>query len=623
MANIFSPDPVLYGTSDGDIFGVENDKVRVTIYGYGGNDTIEQPTGNPRFNAYFDGGSGYDSLNLAWISGVLQLKYTAEWKLINGAYGVEFKVDGDNGTDRSYHATVVNGEGFWIGGYFDTEYSLLTPYFALNNIKGPVNLTPTLSTNAIDDPSAIVLRTYSANDTTFTFGSARDVVTLYGYHNKADLGAGDDIATVHDGYTESTIDGGAGNDIFVVRDFGDQTPPAASLASYEYLGNGLLRVQMNGSAPTPAVLKNFENLVFSDRNVRLKVGTDGIDTLRGDIGRYNVLVGGNGNDVITGVSAGDTLLGSAGDDLINAGAAAVDGNLLVNGSFESNGVASGKYGQSASIAGWTALKQVSGTWTAGGMLEIWNNFSPIKATDGTSFLELDCDTNMNAVAQSVKTVAGQQYKLTLDFAARLGVTLGIGSNSKYGDAFDIYWNGTKVGAYSSSTNNWTTITAVVTGTGGMDALAFFEKSAQNDAYGILIDHVTLTALNPADTASINVLDGGTGRDTLVGSVAIDRFVFDENGTGSTATTADVIRQFTSGSDVVDVSKLIGGTRLYFGGSAFSGIHGDGAEVVTAAQTVNGKTGLLASIDVNADRTADYAIFFEGATKLTARDFGIA
>lgn len=623
MSIIRSSDPVINGTGDGDIIEILNQTVVVTVNGFGGDDTIEQPSGldvidgRRELRYLFDGGAGFDSINLSWLASYIPLTFTAERKLIDGRYSIELKVDGSGDTNFpfEYHATVRNGEGF---SYRNTNisYTLLDPYFRIYGVTGSTNFLVKLD-EAIDSNDIVVRTSYYADN--LVLGSARDVISFFG-QAKADLGGGNDMASVGGTGAEATLNGGDGLDTFVATTDGTNVYALSANAIYRYIDDGYLGV-VTPDAGTPVRLKNFENIVFGDKTVRLVTGTNTGDVLRGVMGRYNVIAGGTGNDVLTGVTAGDTLLGGTGDNLVTAGSAAARAaNLLTNGSFETSTAPKGKATQLRTLNGWTSLTQSGNNWVTGGRLEIWNAYSSVKATEGTAFLELDANGAMNGIAQSVKTEAGKQYKLTFDFAARLKVQ-GTGAKSKSGDRVDVFWNGTLVGNYTSRSNSWTTITAFVTGTGNQDQLSFRETSKQNDGHGIFIDNVTLATFAANDAANTNVLDGGEGRDTLVGSAAADKFVFGENGTGATLELADVIRQFSSGMDVVDVSGLIGGRTLTFAGSAFTG--NNNAEVIVNAATLGGKTGLLATFDINNDRAADYAIFFEGATRLTGRDFGIA
>ncbi len=56
-------------------------------------------------------------------------------------------------------------------------------------------------------------------------------------------------------------------------------------------------------------------------------------------------------------------------------------NLLVNGSFEATTIRAGDWTSSRSIAGWTAL--------SGSSIELWNNHSGVRATNGSNIGELD------------------------------------------------------------------------------------------------------------------------------------------------------------------------------------------------------------------------------------------
>jgi hypothetical protein len=89
-------------------------------------------------------------------------------------------------------------------------------------------------------------------------------------------------------------------------------------------------------------------------------------------------------------------------------------NLLVNGSFEDNRVANNSWT-------WFAASQVNG-WD-GSNLEFWNNFSGVKAFDGSNFLELNAHgENFGdwSVAQQFATIAGARYEVSFAYRNRTG-----------------------------------------------------------------------------------------------------------------------------------------------------------------------------------------------------------
>lgn len=163
-------------------------------------------------------------------------------------------------------------------------------------------------------------------------------------------------------------------------------------------------------------------------------------------------------------------------------------NLLVNGSFEASPVASGRWAGFSSIPGWTAL--------TGGTIELWNNLNNVKATDGSTFGELDFLGARDGFYQSVKTVAGQSYELTFDARSRPGFT---GSTT----TMEVLWNDQVVASVVPGTagSDWKAFSFSVTGTGGEDRLTFREASDQGaDGLGALYDNVSLVAVGTARAA---------------------------------------------------------------------------------------------------------------------------
>ena len=53
----------------------------------------------------------------------------------------------------------------------------------------------------------------------------------------------------------------------------------------------------------------------------------------------------------------------------------------------------------------------------------------------------------------------------------------------------------------------------------------------------------------------DTLDGGSGADTLSGGAGADRFAFDDDDTGNSAATRDLILDFQQGTDVIDLTRV--------------------------------------------------------------------
>lgn len=181
-------------------------------------------------------------------------------------------------------------------------------------------------------------------------------------------------------------------------------------------------------------------------------------------------------------------------------------NLLVNGSFETNGVGAGGWAQVTSLQGWQGRA---------GVIEVWRNLSGWAGADGSSWIELDAAYGQDQVSQAVSTTAGAWLVLRLAYAARPGV-------SAQNNRFDVLWNGAVIDTLSPdgtglSAPAWVTQSYVVLATGS-DTLAFAE-SGTNDGYGGLIDAVSLARRDGAPLMNLSVGMPATQSSTAYGGDA--------------------------------------------------------------------------------------------------------
>jgi len=116
-------------------------------------------------------------------------------------------------------------------------------------------------------------------------------------------------------------------------------------------------------------------------------------------------------------------------------------------------------------------------------------------------------------------------------------------------------------------------------------------------------------------AGRDTLYGGTGADSLDGGAGVDIFVF-KSGTESAPGAQDIIANFVSGTDKIDLRSIDANTKLSRN-QAFSFIGGDDFNGQAGELRFSG--GILSG-DVNGDGTADFKISLPDTSLLRATDF---
>ena len=87
------------------------------------------------------------------------------------------------------------------------------------------------------------------------------------------------------------------------------------------------------------------------------------------------------------------------------------GNLVINGSFEKPGVATGTFSYLSSIPGWTLAR--------GSVFEIQDHYNGLGgASEGQQHLQLDSDDESSDVQQDIRVSAGRTYSVSFDFRGR-------------------------------------------------------------------------------------------------------------------------------------------------------------------------------------------------------------
>lgn len=149
-------------------------------------------------------------------------------------------------------------------------------------------------------------------------------------------------------------------------------------------------------------------------------------------------------------------------------------NLIVNGGFEDNAVASGNwaYFPSSSVNGWE-----------GDNIEIWNNFGGVVAPEGKQHAELNAhpfDGTLFSIYQNFATVVGQTYDVSFFYSAR------VDSNEQFSfsaGSLAVLLNDHVVGS-------WKQFTGSFVATSTLSTITF--TSSNTSTYGNFLDDVVVT-----------------------------------------------------------------------------------------------------------------------------------
>jgi hypothetical protein len=149
-------------------------------------------------------------------------------------------------------------------------------------------------------------------------------------------------------------------------------------------------------------------------------------------------------------------------------------NVVQNGSFEENRMASGNWGF-VNVTDWTNSDSV-GT-------ELRHNVAGV-ASSGFNFVELDGNQN-SSISQTLNTIEGQKYTFSFDYANRYGVS--VASNG-------LDWSlGNDAGSAPviNSGNGWHTFSQDFTATSSQTLLKF-TAIGTNDSLGSSLDNISVS-----------------------------------------------------------------------------------------------------------------------------------
>ncbi|WP_425054001.1 M10 family metallopeptidase C-terminal domain-containing protein [Psychromarinibacter sp. S121] len=288
------------------------------------------------------------------------------------------------------------------------------------------------------------------------------------------------------------------------------------------------------------------------------------------------VIGGTGNDTIDGNDAGNEILGRFGNDTINGigGADTIHGqrgNDKIDGGAGNDGLY-GSYG------------------------------------DDTLRGDDDKDALYGGIGDDLLK-GGQGTDLLVGDVGDDKAEGGSGADTIYGNAGrDDLWGG-KGGDWIHGGGGDDTIT----GESGGDTLlggSGDDEISGGDGYDAVLGGSGDDTLSGG--AQNDTLTGGAGADTLTGGSGADIFVFETVSDSAIGADEDVITDFETGTDHVDLSALAAGLTLSIGGA----LTGSGP----SARTAETGGGTMVFVDANGDGSSDLRVTLQGTTGVTEQDF---
>ena len=414
-----------------------------------------------------------------------------------------------------------------------------------------------------------------------TGNTLNNILTGNALSNDLFGGAGNDTLIGGAALSFNILDGGLGNDIYVVTDANDVIQNEVNSVA-----GGVDAVQYGGTDVVQTfTMGNFvENLTMTGTANLRATGNASINNMTGNTGN-NTLSGGDGNDLINGGNGDDTLNGDAGNDSLTGGI----GDDTINGGIGNDTL---NAGTAATVAGNT-LDGGAGADT----YQIVNAGDTLSETTVSALAaELDTVQFSGTVAASVLTVGANIENITLLGVATIGATVAGTTNNHTmtgnsaanaltgGDGIDTINGGAGADTMTGNGGN-DVFTVDVTGDvavggAGTDTV----NSAATYTIEATVENLNLVgalAINGTGNAANNVINGNAAANTIVGNggndtinagVGIDTITTttgDDTITGGsgkdtvvTGTGSDILKFAAGVADTVSTASSIAGVDLY-------------------------------------------------------------
>jgi Ca2+-binding RTX toxin-like protein len=360
-----------------------------------------------------------------------------------------------------------------------------------------------------------------------------------------------------------------------------------------------------------------------DPSVDLLLEGDGGNNLLTGTEYNETLIGHGGNDTLLGGGASDTLVLDAGNDVLDGGSGARDW-VRVDGSQSARIDLASTTGQNTGY-GTDTLRNIEHASGGAGSDTLFGNdlTNSLVGSSGNDVLDgRGGNDNLSGGMGDDTLVGGTgDDRLTGGAGADTFVLDGGNDIIDGGDGIDwISVNGSVGGRVNLATTNTQLtghgsdrITGIENVSGGNGADRFLGDSKAN----VLKGNGGNDMLN--GRGGSDVLEGGAGRDTLQGGVdtVMDRFVFRSLSDSGVKSNRDVVKEFVSSIDKLDLSLIDAQSNLA-GDQAF-GFSGTKAASFSVWYTGVGAD-IIVGADVNGDAKADMEIRMLNLNVLSSEDF---
>lgn len=501
------------------------------------------------------------------------------------------------------------------------------------------------------------------------------MTTLVGIESRIDGGAGSD--TIRAGLPATTLTGGLGADNLYGNMGDDIFLFGAGLTAAD-------ADLVNGAAGFDQLLATAENAVIALRSIsgveqisangflgvtiEGSAGADSLNFSATTLAGITKILGGAGADAITGTSDADTIDGGDQDDTLNGG----DGHDILNGGASGNDVLNGGNGddvmlisgmmdtyiggagydviQAASTgarlvfgsgsvanASLSGVEEINAAGYSGVTIALNNHYN------GSSWASQSIDLSAVTLV-GISQILGSGGNDTISGSGGADTIDGAGGNDRLngGDGDDVFLVSAGTDIYDGGTGFDVLKATAANQLISLGSLANVEEINANGFAGAYIQGTS--AANSFDFSNVNLvgisrIDASGGNDTVIGSAGSDLIklgagkdvltgglgadVFDLDAASESAVASfDQILDFTSGSDLIDLSSIDTNTSVA-GDQAFTFIDTAGFSNVRGqlrydASTTPGTTSIYGDIDGNG--VADFRIDLLGTHSLQVSDF---